>query len=65
MMGPNLPSLLSTLPPVLGTLAVQVGEPEMGMASWLFLGLAWTGVISLLVWSFVRVLWGPKPGQSS
>jgi hypothetical protein len=36
-----------------------LADPQMGMANWIFLGIAWTSVIGLLVWSFVRVLSSP------
>ena len=36
-------------------------NPEMTTASWIFIGAAWTFVISLVIWSFVKVIWGERP----
>lgn len=36
-------------------------DPVMDGAGWTFMGLAWLFVISLVVWCFVKVIWGDKP----
>lgn len=35
-------------------------HPEMTTASWIFIGAAWTFVIGLVVWCFVKVIWGER-----
>jgi len=35
-------------------------NPEMTTASWIFIGAAWTFVIGLVVWCFVKVIWGER-----
>lgn len=35
-------------------------EPEMTAAAWVFMGLAWLGVIALTWWCFRRVLGGGR-----
>ena len=49
--------LLTLLPAVL----LQADDgPHMTLGAWIFMGIAWVSVTTLLVWSFRRVLGGPK-----
>ncbi len=55
-----LPALTSAAPT-----PQDLPEPQMDIGGWILLGVAWTSVTCLLVWSFVRVLSDPKPGPDS
>ncbi|MFT7464290.1 MAG: hypothetical protein ACI9EF_002640 [Pseudohongiellaceae bacterium] len=35
-------------------------SPEMTTASWIFIGAAWFFVITLVLWSFIKVIWGDR-----
>jgi hypothetical protein len=43
----------------------ELPSPTMGLGGWLFMGLAWLSVTTLLVWSFVRVMSGPADGSDA
>ena len=53
---------MMTSPLLLGLQGVP--EPAMTTGGWVFMAVAWMTVGTLLVWSFVRVMSGPKPGEN-
>ncbi len=53
-----LPALTAVL--TVGLLQDGPPDPAMDTGGWVFMGLAWVTVGSLLVWSFVRVITGGK-----
>jgi hypothetical protein len=46
----------------LAMLALQSGDVHMSTGGWIFMGLAWTFVVFLVLFSFIKVIWG---GESS
>ncbi len=56
---------MNALASTLGLQAAADLTPVMGLGGWLFMGLAWLAVASLLVWSYVRVLSGSADGSDT